>query len=207
MKRIVLLGAPGAGKGTQAAKISAEYKLPHISTGDIFRKNIKEGTPIGLKAKGYIDKGALVPDEVTIEIVRARLRETDCKNGWLLDGFPRTAAQAEALSKITAVDFVIDIDIALSKLMARLTGRRGCSACGEIYHISSHAGDACAKCGGTLIQRADATEATVSKRLETYTAQTLPLIEYYRNAGLLRSVDGDRKVDEVFGAIVEVIGR
>ncbi|MDR0856635.1 MAG: adenylate kinase [Clostridiales bacterium] len=205
-RHIILLGAPGAGKGTQAARIHERYGIPHISTGDIFRANIKAGTPIGLTAKSYIDRGALVPDEVTVEIVRGRLSLDDCKNGWLLDGFPRTLAQAEALGKIASVDCVLNLDIALDRLTARLTGRRGCPKCGAIYHISTHNGAACALCGETLIQRADDNETTVSDRLATYTAQTLPLIDYYAQKGVLVTVNGDLTPDKTFGLIQGILG-
>jgi len=205
MKRIILLGAPGAGKGTLAAKITAAYKIPHISTGDIFRKNIKEGTPLGLKAKDYTDKGLLVPDGLTIEIVRARLSEEDCASGWLLDGFPRTIPQAEALDGITVIDCVIDICVPQERLMQRLTGRRTCPVCGEIYHISTHPGADCAGCGAKLIQRADDTEETVSQRLETYNAQTLPLIDWYNAKGLLVSVDGSNTPDGVFEEVQSTV--
>jgi len=206
MKRIILLGAPGAGKGTLAAKVCAAYNIPHISTGDIFRKNIKEGTPLGQKVKNYTDKGLLVPDEVTIEIVRLRLSEIDCASGWLLDGFPRTIPQAEALDKITAIDCVIDIDVPESLLLYRLTGRRTCPDCGEIYHISTHSGAGCAKCGAKLIIRADDSETTVSQRIETYNAQTLPLIGYYKAKGLLVSIKGGDTPDEVFKEAVRILG-
>ena len=195
---LILLGAPGAGKGTQAALISEKYKLPHISTGDIFRKNIKEGTPIGLKAKAYMDKGELVPDKITVEIVRQRITEADCKNGYLLDGFPRNTAQAKALDKITKIDAVINIDVDLKLLSARLTGRRVCGACGESHHITTMKGDKCVKCGGRLIHRADDSAETVNNRLGVYEKQTAPLIEYYKNMGLLKTADGNRAIPEVF---------
>lgn len=203
---IVLLGAPGAGKGTQATTICERYGIPHVSTGDIFRKNIKEKTPVGIVAKGYIDKGQLVPDEVTEEIVRLRIEEPDCKNGFLLDGFPRTVAQAEALGKITALDAVVNIDVPLGKLMKRLTGRRVCKNCGESYHVD-FIGDktSCAKCGGELIHRDDDTEETVTKRLAVYTDQTAPLIDYYEDKGLLINVDGDKPVEEVENLIFKAL--
>ena len=200
---LILLGAPGAGKGTQAAQISEKYKLPHISTGDIFRKNLKEGTPIGLKAKAYMDKGELVPDEITVEIVRQRLIEADCKNGYLLDGFPRNAAQAKALDKITKIDAVINIDVDLKLLSARLTGRRVCGACGESHHITTMKGDKCVKCGGQLIHRADDSIETVNNRLNVYEKQTAPLIEFYTKQGKLRTVDGNKTIEKVFESIKE----
>ena len=202
---LILLGAPGAGKGTQATRISEKYKLPHISTGDIFRKNIKEGTPVGLKAKAYIDKGELVPDEVTVEIVESRIKEPDCKNGYLLDGFPRNVKQAEALDKITKIDAVINIDVDLKLLSARLTGRRVCGKCGESYHITTMKGDKCGKCGGELIHRADDSIETVNNRLSVYEKQTAPLIEYYGQKGLLKTVNGSKPINEVFESIGKVL--
>ncbi len=204
---LILLGAPGAGKGTQAVRIAEKYNIPHISTGDIFRKNIKEQTPIGVIAKSYIDKGQLVPDEVTVEIVRLRLLEEDAKNGYLLDGFPRNLAQAEALDKITTVDTVINIDVELSALSDRLCGRRVCSKCGESYHITMKKDEVCDKCGAPLIHRADDKPETVNERLAVYTAQTAPLIEYYGKQGKLVSVDGMKKIEEVFAQITEELGK
>lgn len=203
--KLVLLGAPGAGKGTQATRIAEKYGVVHISTGDIFRKNLKEGTPVGLKAKAYIDKGQLVPDEVTCEIVAERLKEADCKKGFMLDGFPRNVMQAKALDEMTDVDLVLNIAVDLDKLMARLTGRRVCSACGESFHVSTFAGKTCTKCGGEVIQRADDTEETVGKRLRVYTEQTQPLIDYYTAKGKLVSVDGMKSIDEVFAEVVKVL--
>ena len=190
---VILLGAPGAGKGTQAVRIAAAMNIPHISTGDIFRKNIKEKTPVGLKAKSYIDRGQLVPDEVVVEIVQQRIDEDDCKNGFLLDGFPRTIAQAEALDRLTNIDSVINIEVDLDKLVDRITGRRVCEKCGESYHVSTKKDDICEKCGGKLIQRADDTEETVKSRLNVYKNETAPLINFYKNQGVLKNVDGDRK--------------
>lgn len=203
--KIVLLGAPGAGKGTQATRIAEKYGIVHISTGDIFRKNLKEGTPVGLKAKAYIDKGQLVPDEVTCEIVETRLKESDCEKGFMLDGFPRNVMQAEALDKMSDIDLVLNIAVDLDKLMARLTGRRVCKECGESYHISTLQSTKCAKCGGEIIQRADDTEETVGKRLGVYTEQTQPLIDYYSKKGLLKSVDGMKDIDDVFAEVVKVL--
>lgn len=199
---IILLGAPGAGKGTQATKISDVYKLPHISTGDIFRENIKNQTPIGLEAKSYIDKGLLVPDEVTCRIVEDRLQKPDCEAGYMLDGFPRTIAQAEALDKITSIDLVINIDVDFALLMERLCGRRVCKECGESYHISKLNGETkCSRCGGELYQRKDDNPETVQSRLDVYNAQTAPLIEYYEKKGLLFNVVGNTTPEEVFAAI------
>ena len=205
--KIVLLGAPGAGKGTQAVRLAERYKVPHISTGDIFRKNIKERTPIGVEAKSYIDKGQLVPDEVTIRIVKDRLKEKDCENGYLLDGFPRNVFQAKALDDFSEVDKVVNIDVPLHKLMRRITGRRVCGKCGESYHIDYLDGKTeCGKCGGNLTQRADDNEETVKSRLDVYVGQTAPLTEYYKERGVLVDVDGDGTMDEVFETIVRKLG-
>ncbi len=205
--KIVLLGAPGAGKGTQAVRLAERYNVPHISTGDIFRKNIKERTPIGIEAKSYIDKGQLVPDEVTIKIVRDRLNADDCKNGYLLDGFPRNVLQAKALDEFSEVEKVVNIDVPLHKLMNRITGRRVCGKCGESYHIDYLDGKKeCGKCGGDLMQRADDNEETVRSRLDVYVAQTAPLVDYYKGRGVLVDIDGDGSVDDVFATIAEKLG-
>ena len=204
---LILLGAPGAGKGTQAVRMAEHYGIPHISTGDIFRKNIKEQTELGKLAKTYIDKGELVPDEVTIAIVADRLKSEDCKKGWLLDGFPRTVAQAEALSGFAKVDKVINIEIDLQLLKRRLTGRRVCGDCGESYHIDMLDGKMiCAKCKGALYQRDDDTEETVQSRLDVYVRQTSPLIEYYSGKGLLANVNGNDTIENVFAGIRKVLG-
>ncbi len=201
---IILLGAPGAGKGTEASKIVDDYKLPHISTGDIFRENIKNGTPIGLQAKSYIDQGLLVPDEVTCKIVEDRISREDCKNGYMLDGFPRTIAQAEALDKITKIDLVINIDVDFSLLLARLCGRRVCKDCGESYHVSRLNGETkCVRCGGELYQRKDDNPETVQSRLDVYTAQTAPLIEYYGKKGVLFNVLGNSSPEETHQVVAE----
>lgn len=202
---LILLGAPGAGKGTQAVRIAAAKNIPHISTGDIFRKNIKEGTPVGLKAKSYIDRGQLVPDEVVVEIVQQRIEEPDCKKGFLLDGFPRTIAQAEALDRLTNIDCVLNLDVDLDKLAERITGRRVCEKCGESYHISTKKDEKCEKCGGKLIQRADDTEETVKSRLNVYKNETAPLIDFYKQQGVLISVDGMQTIEGVFADISEAI--
>ena len=195
---IILQGAPGAGKGTQASKIADRYGLPHISTGDIFRENIKNQTEIGILAKSYIDKGQLVPDEVTCKIVEERINRDDCKNGYMLDGFPRTIAQAEALDKITKIDLVINIDVDHSLLMERLCGRRVCKDCGESYHLSRLNGETkCARCGGDLYQRKDDNPETVQSRLDVYNAQTAPLIAYYTEKGLIFNVHSDERPPEV----------
>jgi adenylate kinase len=206
--KIVLLGAPGAGKGTQAVKIAQKYNIPHISTGDIFRKNIKEQTPIGVIAKSYIDKGNLVPDDVTIEIVKNRLNEADCQKGFILDGFPRDVYQAEALLNIAELDVVLDIHVPTDNLMARLTGRRVCSGCGESYHVTTLEGkNTCAKCGENLYQRDDDNEKTVAERLAVYHKKTEPLIAFYKANGLLKVVNGNQDADAVTAEVLSVLER
>jgi len=210
---IVLLGAPGAGKGTQAARMVEEFALPHISTGDIFRKAVADGTPLGLEAKRYMDAGELVPDEVTIGIVKERLAQPDCETGFILDGFPRTVPQADALgtalaSMGRALDAVVLVDVPSSALVARLTSRRQCRACGRIYNTMGEMpaeADVCDSCGGEVYQRADDSVETVTNRLAVYEANTQPLIEYYRELGLLRTVDGDRDVDDVYSDIAALL--
>ena len=203
--KLILLGAPGAGKGTQAAQIAAKYGIPHISTGDIFRKNIKEGTPVGLKAKSYIDRGELVPDEVTCELVASRINEKDCENGFLLDGFPRNVFQAETLDRLTDIDAVINIDVDLNALEARITGRRVCGKCGESYHVSVKADNSCDKCGGELVQRDDDKPETVRSRLEVYNRSTKPLVAYYEKSGKLKTVNGMQSIADVFADIVNAL--
>ncbi|HEY8419845.1 MAG TPA: adenylate kinase [Clostridia bacterium] len=202
---IILLGAPGAGKGTQAVRICGKYNIPHISTGDILRANIKLGTEIGLKAKSYIDQGALVPDEVVIEIVKNRLNEDDCKGGYLLDGFPRTKPQAQALDEFAKIDIVLNIDIDLDILVDRLSGRRVCSSCGAPYHISTYSESKCAVCQGDVVQRPDDQPETVKARLKTYTLQTKPLIDYYAQKGLLVNINGNQDIEKVFEDVVNVL--
>lgn len=203
--KLILLGAPGAGKGTQATLVKEHYKIPHISTGDILRANIREGTPLGVKAKAIIDAGNLVPDEIVIGIVKDRLQKDDCKNGWLLDGFPRTVAQADALATFAECDAAVDVSVPFEILTDRISGRRMCG-CGESYHLSTLNGSTtCAKCGGTLYQRADDNEETVKNRLEAYKSQTAPLIDYYKKAGKLVTIDGNRPVQEVFESIVTAL--
>ena len=203
---IILLGAPGAGKGTQATKISEKYRLPHISTGDIFRDNIKRQTPVGLLAKSYTDNGKLVPDEVTCEIVKGRLEADDCKNGYLLDGFPRNLFQAETLESFSKADAVLNIDVDLSLLMARLCGRRVCKDCGESYHVDFLGGKTvCERCGGELYQRKDDNEETVGNRMTVYSEQTAPLIAYYSERYVLLNIDGVGAIDEVFARIVAAL--
>ena len=204
--KIILFGAPGAGKGTQADKLVEKYGFPHISTGDIFRKNIKERTEIGLLAKSYIDAGKLVPDEVTIKIVENRLKESDCANGFLLDGFPRTVEQAKALDEITDVDYVVNIDVPFEKLLKRITGRRVCPKCSSSYHVDFLNGEDTCKCGEKLVQRADDNEETVKQRISVYEKQTAPLVEYYGKTGKLVTVNGHKGVDEVFDEIVNKLG-
>ena len=204
MKNLVFLGAPGAGKGTQAKRISEKYDIPHISTGDILRANIKEGTELGKLAKSYIDKGALVPDEVIIKVMQARLAEDDCKKGYLLDGAPRTIAQAKALDNISTVTLAVNIVVDDDAVVRRIAGRRMC-VCGESYHISTHPSDVCDKCGAKLYQRDDDKEETVKSRLDVYAKQTAPLIEYYSDKGVLVDVDGMQDVAEVTKEIIKVI--
>ena len=212
--KIVLLGPPGAGKGTQAKSISNRYSIPHISTGDIFRKNISEETPLGIEAKQYMDNGQLVPDEVTINMVKDRLTWEDCKNGYLLDGFPRTVAQAEALEGFLAdrnekLDTALSIEVPSSFILERMTGRRVCPSCGASYHVKfnppTKAG-VCDVCGSDIVQRKDDTEETVSERLEVYERQTQPLIDFYNNKNLLSTVDGTKAINEVFESICSILG-
>ena len=195
---LILLGAPGAGKGTQATKIADRYGIVHISTGDIFRENIKKGTEIGLLAKSYTEKGELVPDEVTVAIVKDRLTWDDCKNGYLLDGFPRNLFQAEELDKFARIDGVVNINIDHALLMDRLCGRRVCRDCGESYHISTLNGaTTCARCGGELYQRKDDNPETVGARLEVYNEHTAPLIDYYTKQGKILNFTGTEASAEV----------
>jgi len=214
MLRTILLGPPGAGKGTQAAKIIEKYNIPHISTGDIFRENIKKGTELGKKAQEYMNRGELVPDDLVIEIATTRLLEDDCKDGFLLDGFPRTVYQAEKLDEFLAahdskIDKVIDIAVGKDELMERLTGRRVCKSCGASYHIVNippKKDGVCDICGGELIQRTDDNAETVANRIEVYEAQTMPLIEYYEKAGNIAHIDGATGLDNVFVDIVKALG-
>ena len=208
---LILLGAPGAGKGTQATKIAERYNLVHISTGDIFRANIKNGTEIGLLAKSYIDKGALVPDEVTCEIVKDRLTWEDVKkaNGYLLDGFPRNLFQAGELDKFASIDGVVNINIDFKLLMDRLCGRRVCKECGESYHVSTLGGKTtCERCGGELYQRKDDNPETVESRLKVYSEQTEPLIDFYTKQGKILNFTGTEAPAEVlFGQVKEVLDK
>lgn len=212
--KIIMLGAPGAGKGTQAKQIADKYQIPHISTGDIFRANIKNGTELGKKAKQYMDQGALVPDELTCDLVMDRIQQDDCKNGFVLDGFPRTIPQAEALDaaleKINEkMDYAIDVDVPDENIVNRMSGRRACLNCGATYHLISippKVEGICDRCGSEIVLREDDKPETVQKRLKVYHEQTQPLIDYYENQGILKSVDGTQPMDEVFKAIVTILG-
>jgi adenylate kinase len=211
--RIILMGPPGAGKGTQADLLLQKYGIAHISTGDMFRKAVREGTALGLEAKKYMDGGQLVPDRVTIGIVKERLAEKDCQAGFLLDGFPRTIPQADALEKTLqelglVLDGVVNIVVEREVLIKRLTGRRVCRSCGATFHVlykPSLSGDRCQHCGGELYQRSDDSEATVMNRLDVYTAQTQPLADYYRQKGLLLNINGDQPVEEVNREIIKAL--
>ena len=204
---VIFLGPPGAGKGTQAVRVCERLGIPQISTGDILRRAMKEGTPTGLAAKSYVDKGLLVPDEVVIAIVRERLAMEDCRKGYILDGFPRTVPQAEALAQFAQIDAVIDIEVSDQKLTERLSGRRVCLNCGGTYHVSTLGGKTtCAKCGNELIQRNDDKAETVLSRLSVYHAQTAPLIDYYAQLGLLRTIDGAQPMEACFEAILSALG-
>lgn len=211
--KIIMLGAPGAGKGTQAKQIAGRYGIPHISTGDIFRANIKNQTELGRKAKGYMDQGALVPDELTLELVMDRFAQEDCKNGYVLDGFPRTIPQAEALTKALAeqndeIDYAIDVAVPDEAIVSRMSGRRACLNCGGTYHMKfspTKKEGICDACGGELVLREDDKPETVQKRLSVYHAQTQPLIEYYEKQGKLRQVDGTKDMKDVFSAIIDIL--
>ena len=212
--KIIMLGAPGAGKGTQAKKIADKYQVPHISTGDIFRANIKNGTELGMKAKTYMDQGLLVPDELVVDLVVDRLGQEDCVNGCVLDGFPRTIPQAESLdaalaAKGEAIDYAIDVDVPDENIINRMSGRRACVACGATYHIvhiPTKVEGICDRCGEKLILRDDDKPETVKKRLDVYHAQTQPLIDYYTSKNVLNSVDGTQDMEDVFQAIVDILG-
>ena len=203
---VIFLGPPGAGKGTQAQRICAALNIPQISTGDILRRAITEQTATGLKAKEYIDAGKLVPDEVIIDIVRDRLSQEDCQNGYILDGFPRTVPQAEALEGIAKIDVVVDLDVADEELIARLSGRRVCLNCGATYHVSRLNGETkCASCGEALIQRDDDKAETVLNRLTVYHNQTAPLVDFYQKKGTLKVIDGAQDMDTIFESILAVV--
>ena len=204
---VIFLGPPGAGKGTQAVNICERLGIPQISTGDILRKAIKDGTETGLAAKRYIDAGQLVPDEVVIDIVRERLAQEDCKGGYLLDGFPRTVQQAEALAKFADIDTVVELDVSDEALINRLSGRRVCPACGATYHVTTLNGaTTCKKCGTEVVQRADDKPETVLNRLSVYHAQTAPLIAWYSERGILKKVDGAKSQDACFQEILSALG-
>lgn len=213
--KIVMLGAPGAGKGTQAKKLSGKYGIPHISTGDIFRANIKQGTELGKKAKEYMDQGQLVPDELVVDLVADRLRSKDCEKGFILDGFPRTIPQAEALDRAleqmgATLDYAIDVEVPDENIVRRMSGRRACVGCGATYHTQYAAPkqeNICDACGGELILRDDDKPETVEKRLSVYHEQTQPLIDYYRSAGVLEEVDGTQDMETVFQEIVRLFER
>ena len=212
--KIIMLGAPGAGKGTQAKKIAAKYSIPHISTGDIFRANIKNGTELGTKAKAYMDQGLLVPDELTLELIMDRFKEPDCKNGYVLDGFPRTIPQAEALTRALeeqgeSIDYAVNVEVPDENIISRMSGRRACLSCGATYHIvhiPTKVEGVCDRCGETLVLRDDDRPETVEKRLGVYHSQTQPLIEYYTSQGKLAEVDGTQEMEAVFEAIVKILG-
>ena len=212
--RIIMLGAPGAGKGTQAKKIAAKYGIPHISTGDIFRANIKNGTELGKKAKTYMDQGLLVPDELVVDLVVDRVQQEDCKNGYVLDGFPRTIPQAEsldaALEKLgEKIDYAVNVEVPDENIINRMGGRRACVGCGATYHVvynPTKVEGVCDACGEKLILRDDDKPETVQKRLAVYHDQTQPLIDYYKKSGVLRDVDGTVDMDDVFAAIVDILG-
>ena len=212
--KIIMLGAPGAGKGTQAKKIAEKYSIPHISTGDIFRANIKNGTELGKKAKTYMDQGLLVPDELVVDLVVDRVKQDDCSNGYVLDGFPRTIPQAEALDKALAamgeaMDYAINVEVPDENIVRRMSGRRACVDCGATYHIvykPSKVEGICDVCGDKLVLRDDDKPETVKKRLSVYHDQTQPLIDYYKEAGVLANVDGTQDMEKVFSDIVAVLG-
>ena len=212
--KIVMLGAPGAGKGTQAKMIAEKYTIPHISTGDIFRANIQEGTPLGLEAKSYMDQGKLVPDELTVKILLDRVAKDDCKNGYVLDGFPRTIPQANVLKEALAkqndkIDFAINVDVPDENIVRRMSGRRACVTCGATYHIEHvppKTEGICDNCGSALILRDDDKPDTVLNRLKVYYNQTQPLIDFYNNEGILKEVDGTIDVKDVFESITKFLG-
>jgi len=211
--RLVLLGAPGAGKGTQAKKLIDKYSIPQISTGDILRKAVADGTPLGKEAKGYMDSGQLVPDSVVIGLVKERLAQPDCAKGYILDGFPRNTSQAETLDGVlkdmnASLDVALSVDVDKDDLMKRLTGRRTCKACGQMYNVyfsPSKKEGVCDKCGGELYQRDDDKEETIKKRLDVYDAQTAPLIDYYSKKGILKGVKGEGSIDEIFNKITAIL--
>ena len=212
--KLIMLGAPGAGKGTQAKRIAAKYGIPHISTGDIFRANIKNGTELGKKAQTYMDQGLLVPDELVCDLVVDRIQQSDCEKGYVLDGFPRTIPQAEALTAAleklgTSIDYAINVEVPDANILKRMGGRRACLGCGATYHVEFNPPKQegiCDTCGAALVLRDDDKPETVQKRLDVYHEQTQPLIDYYTKAGKLAEVDGTKDMDDVFAAIVDLLG-
>lgn len=212
--KIIMLGAPGAGKGTQAKQIADKYAIPHISTGDIFRANIKNNTELGQKAKQYMDQGMLVPDELTCDLVMDRIGEADCANGFVLDGFPRTIPQAEALDQALTkigqkMDYAIDVDVPDENIVGRMGGRRACLSCGATYHvvtIPTKVEGICDRCGNPVVLRDDDKPETVQKRLSVYHEQTQPLIDYYKGQGILKTVDGTQPMEKVFADIIKILG-
>ena len=212
--KIIMLGAPGAGKGTQAKRIAEKYTIPHISTGDIFRANIKEGTELGKKAKTYMDQGLLVPDELVVDLVVDRVQQDDCANGYVLDGFPRTIPQAESLDAALAklndkVDYAINVEVPDENIIKRMSGRRACLSCGATYHVEHippKVEGVCDTCGKELVLRDDDKPETVKKRLGVYHEQTQPLIDYYNGKNILKEVDGTQDMSDVFNDIVKILG-
>lgn len=212
--RLVLLGAPGAGKGTQAKKLIEKHGIPQISTGDILRASVAAGTPLGKEAKAVMDRGELVPDSIVLGLVEERLKQEDCKKGFILDGFPRNTAQAKSLDELLAkigmpITAAVSVDVPFDDLMKRLTGRRTCKSCGQMYNVyfgPPKKEGACDKCGGELFQRDDDKEATIKKRLEVYEAQTAPLADYYKGKGLLKSIAGTGSIEDIFSKITSVLG-
>ncbi|MHA1230661.1 MAG: adenylate kinase [Candidatus Helarchaeota archaeon] len=208
MLRLIFLGLPGAGKGTQAEKIAKKFNIPQISTGDILRENVRNGTELGKKAKTYMDEGKLVPDDIIINMIKERLKNPDCANGFILDGFPRTIEQAGALEDISPIDYAIFIDVPTDVLIERLTGRRSCKKCNAVYHIKYNPPKKpgiCDACGGELYQRDDDKVETVKKRIEAYNNQTKPLVSYYKEKGILITIDGNRPIDEISKDIQEIL--
>ena len=212
--KIIMLGAPGAGKGTQAIQIAEKYKIPHVSTGDLFRSNISQKTELGMEAKGYMDAGKLVPDELTVRMLLDRVAQDDCKNGYVLDGFPRNIAQAEVLEEEVSklgdkIDFAIDIEVPDENIVKRMSGRRACLKCGNTYHIEHvppKKEGICDNCGSELVLRADDAPETVLKRLSVYHEQTQPLIDFYKKENILVTIDGTQDMNKVFADVVKVLG-
>ena len=208
--KLVVFGPPSAGKGTQAQKLSAKYGLPQVSTGDLLRKAVADKTPLGVKVKSYLDQGRLGPDDLIVKLIKERVSKPDCRNGYLLDGFPRTMGQAKELDKMTNVDLVLNIVVDMEVLVERAVGRRSCPKCGAVYHVKfnppTNAGT-CEKCGSSLVQRDDDKEETVRNRLKVYQEQTAPLIEHYRKKGKLVDIDGSAGIDAVFSQMVKAVSK